>query len=205
MADTHWATVVKDITTVVGIVVGGGWALWKWGIAEWLRRSREIPALDASLRGDSVFVAADSTLVVFKSVWRNRGPWPIELDPNRTVCQIYRLPNALNPGPLRAQVAELKPEYEDHPLQGLTDYTLEPSTESTLQSQFVVSTNSLYFVRLRLYQLATEDFWKRELVWSTSVLGAPGLFTAPPNPALQPTGPAVAASVGQDASGRAGG
>ncbi len=40
---------VVNWLTAVGIVIGGAWAIWRWGFADWLRRRNEILTLDGSM------------------------------------------------------------------------------------------------------------------------------------------------------------
>src|SRR4029077_16187093 len=48
MPDVTLAGEIKDWLTSVAIVVGGGWAMWRFGHAEWLRRRAEIPSLEGN-------------------------------------------------------------------------------------------------------------------------------------------------------------
>jgi hypothetical protein len=49
MTEAHISTIIREYATVAAIVIGGGWALWRWGFEEWLRRQRDFPALDGEV------------------------------------------------------------------------------------------------------------------------------------------------------------
>jgi hypothetical protein len=48
MGDATLAGEVKDWLTSAAIIVGGIWAIWRFGHAEWLRRRAEILTLEGS-------------------------------------------------------------------------------------------------------------------------------------------------------------
>jgi hypothetical protein len=54
MAAPDWPASVENIVASVAIVAGGGWAAWKWGYGETLRKRREFPDLDGTLTTASV-------------------------------------------------------------------------------------------------------------------------------------------------------
>jgi hypothetical protein len=74
MPDVTLAGEVKDWLTSVAIVVGGGWAMWRFGHAEWLRRRAEIPSLEGSSSTPEICAFADDRVAVsLRWTWRNAG------------------------------------------------------------------------------------------------------------------------------------
>ncbi len=174
MADTHIATVVKDIVTSLGVVVGGGWALWKWGFSEHLRRKREIPALDGEISTTSVATPSENELVTLNVAWTNHGPYPVRIDPTETRIDIYELDEGANCGPI-VFPEERKPEYTSRPYMGFIAVVVSPKTTKKIQEHFVLNGNKRYLivatVVLHQRQLGTDQdlkgflWYKRELIW----------------------------------------
>lgn len=77
MAAPDWPASVENIVASVAIVAGGGWAAWKWGYGETLRRRREFPDLDGTLTAASVPPPGGQAYVTLQAVWRNPGPVPV--------------------------------------------------------------------------------------------------------------------------------
>jgi len=91
MAD--WLAIAKDVITSMAVLLGGAWAAWKWGYGETLRKRREMPSPDGSLKATSMRVDETTTAVTFHAVWRNRGPLPIELCAEHSGVKAFRLGN----------------------------------------------------------------------------------------------------------------
>jgi hypothetical protein len=98
MAEPQWAAVMKDVVTSAALVLGGGWAAWKWGYGETLRRRREMPSPDGTLTAAGVRLNDTTTAVTITAIWRNRGPLPIELCATHTAVDAFRLKHSLPAG-----------------------------------------------------------------------------------------------------------
>jgi hypothetical protein len=91
MAD--WLAIAKDVITSMAVLLGGAWAAWKWGYGETLRKRREMPSPDGSLKATSMRVDETTTAVTLHAVWRNRGPLPIEPCAEHSGVKAFRLGN----------------------------------------------------------------------------------------------------------------
>ena len=166
MPEPQLATIVKDWVTAAGIVIGGTWALWKWGFSEFLRRLREIPSLDGRMTAVPVPLSPKEVLVTFEALWRNRGQLPVPLDPARTGFKVYELDRAFAIGPLVPQLGATPANHTALPFVGLSGFLLEPATESVLQAHFVLRRGVPYLVRSELVAPGGNASWQRDLLWS---------------------------------------
>ena len=73
MPEVTLAGEVKDWVTSVAIIVGGVWALWRFGYGDWLRRRAEIQALKATRARRkfllSVTTVSQSVSVLVGATW----------------------------------------------------------------------------------------------------------------------------------------
>jgi hypothetical protein len=138
MAEPQWATVMKDVVTSAALVLGGGWAAWKWGYGETLRRRREMPSPDGTLTATSVRLNDETTAVTLNAIWRNRGPLPIELCATHTVVEAFILNKSL---PIGRFILESGTDIE--PISVATPtwsfYILEPNTDSVMTEHFILN------------------------------------------------------------------
>jgi hypothetical protein len=90
MSDVTLAGEVKDWLTSVAIVVGGGWAMYRFGHTEWLRRRAEIPSLEGNSNTPEISGFGDDRVAVsLRWSWRNAGTRPLHIDDVRTFVEIY--------------------------------------------------------------------------------------------------------------------
>jgi hypothetical protein len=74
MSEVTLAGEVKDWLTSLGIVIGGGWAMWRFGRSEWLRRRAEIPTLEGNSSTPDIWALGDDRVAVsLRWSWRNAG------------------------------------------------------------------------------------------------------------------------------------
>lgn len=185
MPDTHVSTIIREYTTVAAILIGGCWALWRWGFEEWLRRKRDFPALDGELKTAEVSIGAGKIVVTVNAIWRNRGKLPVDLDPARTFVKVYSLHEDILAGPFDDRSKGLKLSFDARPLRGWTGYTLEPSTESLIQQCFVLPENNACLFHFGVcicakqdaYSYLKSEMWcERYLVWRPTALAAKDSF-----------------------------
>ena len=86
MAAPDWPASVENIVASVAIVAGGGWAVWKWGYGETLRKRREFPDLDGTLTAASVPLPGGKAYLTLQAVWRNPGAVPVRVSP---ICRLF--------------------------------------------------------------------------------------------------------------------
>lgn len=157
MSDVTLAGEVKDWLTSVAIVLGGAWALWRFGHAEWLRhRAEKIPSLEGNSSTPEVCAfSEDCVAVSLRWTWRNAGTRPVHIDDERSVVEIYRL--AGNTGdfidPRQQKETTLAPlKLGTHqPLKGYGFYVLEPGTTSSMLTVPILPVGEAFIARHRLY------------------------------------------------------
>ncbi len=174
MADPHITTIVKDIVTTIGVIVGGGWVLWKWGFSEVLRRKRDIPALDGKLSATSVPLESDKELVTVDVTWTNRGPYPVRIDIQETSVYIYELDEKMGYGPI-AIPENAEPAYATLPFENYVAVIVSPKTTKHIQNHFVLDRTKKYLIgavvvlqqrEVKAYRDVKGYVWyKRELIW----------------------------------------
>ena len=143
MADPHWTVVAKDVVTTAGIVIGGTWAVWKWGYVETIRRRREMASPDGTLEASAVRLDQDRIIVTLVAVWRNRGPVPISLCPEHSRVESFLIDSAsplgamsLNPAQHISPMSVADPPWRE--------YVMEPNTDSVMHQHFVVTDDTAY-------------------------------------------------------------
>lgn len=146
MPEPNIAEVVKDLATACAIVVGGGWALWKWSYGEVLRKRREMASPDGTLSANSVILDDERAAVTLNALWRNRGPLAIELCAKHTGVELFEVVEAAALGRLQlgANVSArclsvAKPTW--------SAYVMEPNTDSVMNEHFVLKRGILYGFR----------------------------------------------------------
>jgi hypothetical protein len=155
MPDVTLAGEVKDWLTSVAIVVGGGWAIWRFGHAEWLRRRAEIPSLEGtSSIAEMCALEGERVAVSLRWNWRNAGTRPVYVDDERSFVEIYRLAgdigNFVDPRQQQETLNSLKVGGH-HPLRGYGFYMLEPSTTSSMLTVPILPVGDAFIARHRLY------------------------------------------------------
>jgi hypothetical protein len=155
MADVTLAGEVKDWLTSVAIVVGGGWAMWRFGHAEWLRRRAEIPSLEGSSSTPEICRFGDDRIAVsLRWTWRNAGTRPVYIDDVRSFVAIYRLAgeigNFVDPRQQKETLTRLKVGVH-YPLEGYGLYMLEPNTTSSMLTVSILPVGEAFIARHRLY------------------------------------------------------
>jgi hypothetical protein len=91
----------------------------------------------------------------------------VPLDPTKTRVDVFAIPGNMPLGPLAAKPNLGDPIHSHTFLDNVHTYTLEPKTESTLQTHFVLSPG-LYMLKMELYRASKKKgfgfTWTRELV-----------------------------------------
>jgi hypothetical protein len=78
------AETIKDLATAAGILLGGGWAFWRWTFSEYLRRGREMPSIDGEITVRSVLIDDESELITVSCNWRNVSAIPLNVNTKET-------------------------------------------------------------------------------------------------------------------------
>jgi hypothetical protein len=149
MSDVTLAGEVKDWLTSLAILVGGAWALWRFGHAEWLRRRAEIPSLEGSSTTPEVFAVGDERVAVsLRFSWRNAGTRPVHIDDKHSFVEIYRLAANVDNfvDPRQQDLTPLKVGIH-YPLRGYGFYMLEPNTTSSMLTVPILPVGEAFMAR----------------------------------------------------------
>jgi hypothetical protein len=182
MADVTLAGQVKDWLTCVAIIVGGGWAMWRFGHAEWLRRRAELPSLEGNSSTPEICAfSKDCVAVSLRWTWRNAGTRPVHIDDQRSFVEIYRLAgdtgDFIDPRQQKeTALAPLKVGVHN-PLKGYGFYMLEPGTTSSMLTVPILPVGEAFIARHRLYASLKEHptgfewpySWERWQVFRTDL------------------------------------
>lgn len=197
-----WSTIAKDLATVVALIIGAIWAWSKWDFGERLRKRREMPAPDGTLTATAVQVNGGKMVVTLHALWRNRGPFPIELCSKHSIVEAFSIHPAVCLGDLQLQkgchislLKTVKPSWET--------YIMEPNTDSVMHQHFVVDDHFVHGFRwticlvpeslrgkhAKAHHVCTREFvCTRELMWRADRAGPTRpAAEMPSNPSLEPT------------------
>jgi hypothetical protein len=170
-----WPATLQSILTSTAIVVGGGWAIWKWGYSEGLRKRREVPDLDGTLSVSTVPLSAAKAYLTLQAAWRNPGPAPIKMCPDHSFVTQYTLQGDPPPGNFRLHGHPGAREICHVPLTWPA-YTMGPQTTSLMNEHFIVATDAVYYFNWVVCQGQTfrrskhHSWCERDLIWSSSQL-----------------------------------
>jgi hypothetical protein len=148
----EWAGVSKDLLTSVGILVGGWWALWRFGYSDWLRRRAEISSLEGNSIDPEIYKFTESSVVVYlRWTWRNVGTRPVYIDDDRTIITIYEIAGEINTFVDPRQYKDrLTPIGEHYPLKGFGFYMLEPAATSGLVAVPILALSKPFIARAKI-------------------------------------------------------
>jgi hypothetical protein len=177
MAEPQWAAIMKDVTTTAALILGGGWAAWKWGYGETLRKRREMPSPDGTLTATPLRIDDKTIALALTAVWRNRGPLPINLCAAHSIVEVFRLNEFVPMGRLMV-TADNSMELISTATPDWQSYILEPNTDSVISEHFILDSSCIHAFRWKicLGQLhlhgADHDSHAtctRELLWQSEV------------------------------------
>jgi hypothetical protein len=155
MGDATLAGEVKDWLTSAAIIVGGIWAIWRFGHAEWLRRRAEILTLEGSSSTPEIIALdGDRVAVSLRWNWRNAGSRPVHVDGELSFVELYALKGTLeqfvDPRQQKDSLAQLWVG-SHRPLSNYGFYILEPGTSSSMLTVSILPIGESFIARHRLY------------------------------------------------------
>ncbi len=146
---------VKDWLTSLAILVGGVWAVWRFGHEEWLRNRAEIPTLEGNSSTPEICsFGADLVAVSLRWTWRNAGTRPVYVDSERSFVEIYHLAGEGGKFVDPRQHKEMFTPFKvgsHYPLKGYGFYMLEPTTSSSMLTVPILPVGEAFIARHRLY------------------------------------------------------
>ena len=134
---------------------------------EWLRRQKEMPALDGSLSTKIVPLENGQLLLSVEALWNNRSPMPLSLNIDTCHLDVYRVtPDLIGKNCVLNLQKDLGAPVCSHKfLVGMcdVDYVLEPNTASTILNHFTLAPG-VYGIRMVLYSQVIGGKWWKELI-----------------------------------------
>ncbi len=158
---------IQEWIPSLAVIIGGLWLLFQWLFGEWLRRKKEIPALDGKLTTTIIPCENGRLLVTVEALWNNHSPFPVYLDIKKCRIDVFRfdphIKNANCAVILKRDLGE--PIISHHFLVGMceVDYFLEPNTASTIINHFVLEPG-VYGIRMELHTPVVGVNWWKELI-----------------------------------------
>jgi hypothetical protein len=135
----------------IATATGAIFAVWKWGVEEHVRRSREMATLDGDISVE--VIDADSSIigVVIESVWDNKGNLPVFLDRENCRVRIFELSLDAAPEVIDPTDEEINKHHKKVadfcPIRSSGMFMLEPGTSSRIQSSILLPKGPIYEVR----------------------------------------------------------
>ncbi len=170
------AETIQALLTAAALLVGGGWAFWRWSVSESLRRRREIPSFEGQMSYSVLRRFDGRAIVSLNCRWKNMGVAPLPVNTKETRFALYSLPDELQPGPIGPRMNNLVEMHVRRPWEHWPAAVLEPGTNSELQAHFLVEADQVYVAMCRLEAVShpkkLKQVWTRELVVKSSPVPA---------------------------------
>lgn len=167
------AKIIKELVTSFGILFGGGWAFWKWSLSEYFRHRHDIPSFDGEISCKVIPYSSNQNILSISCVWRNVGRIALLVNTRETRFTIYKLPHESSNCPVNIRHGLLEVYLENKPWEHWPEAILEPSTNSEIQSHFILESGITYVIVCRLVAVTKQNenkqIWVRELVWNDKV------------------------------------
>ena len=170
MTEPHWSEVFQNVSTGIAVLAGGGLAIWKWWLEEFIRNKREVPSLDGDLTWRVVNKTPDSWEVTLEALWRNRSAYSISLHTDKTLIKLFEIEAAdIDKNRIRPDLCpEREPDAKIYPLKHYNLYWLEPDTETLMREHIVLKSERRYFL---VWTIPSKNnpkrYWTRTLMVST--------------------------------------
>jgi hypothetical protein len=128
---------VTALITALAALIAAALTAWRWGWDEW----RKQPAIDGDISVTILPSGPDVVFAQIDSVWNNRSPLPIYLDPGKCVIRICELRSATPPQSIGTDAI---PMLEIFPVRHAEYFMLEPGTASRIQATAALKRGPLY-------------------------------------------------------------
>ncbi len=153
----------KNILPIIVAILGAIWALWTWGFSEWLRRKKEMPAIEGKIDVKTIPNSASSTFVTIIATWKNRSPLPFPINTDSSGVDIFSISQNTDIGVVGKLDSLNNPFISYRPYDYLSSVTLLPMTENVILSHFLLENNNTYLFRWQL-------FGKKYFFWQVTEL-----------------------------------
>lgn len=194
--EPHASQIFLNYTTAIGLILGGLFAAWKWGVAEILRQrtehQREIdenPDLEGSIDASVAQTATGGYVLTIDSKWQNQGDRNIFLNTKETTLTLH--PVDLENTELSYVIdADSEPIVTDMLLQHLRGLRIGARTSYLIRRYFYVVGSGDYLIRIRLVRHEkTPDgrpfVWTKQTFVSCNHFGSPSTADLPEQAATQ--------------------
>lgn len=172
MTEVEISILIKNYITVIGVILAGGWALWKWEFSKYLKAKNNIYSIDGELLISTKYGKDTKTLTKLTGIWRNRGEVNIELEPKLIQIYVYELKDSLELGEINFNDSFGEPKYRIYPFNKLSKLTLGSNTESLMEQYFMLKENRRYAISWKLYKKSKKKndpsfFIERGIIFDT--------------------------------------
>ena len=125
-------------------------------------------ALDGNLTAQAVSLNRERSIVLLNGHWRNLSPLPIHINTSQTRVDVFQISDNVEIGPLVPKQDLGTQAFRHLFLTDMNGYVLEPKTESTLHTFFVLAPG-LYVFRMKVYREQKKHrnelfAWTREIM-----------------------------------------
>lgn len=194
--EPHASQIFLNYTTGIGLILGGLFAAWKWGVADILRRraehQREIdenPDLEGSIDASVAQTATGGYVLTIDSRWKNQGGRNILLNTKETSLTLHHV-DLENSKIAHVIDADSKAIVTDMLLQHLRGLRIGARTNYLIRRHFYVAESGDYLVRIRLVRHEkTPDgrpfVWTKQTFVSCNHFGSPSTADLPEQTATQ--------------------
>ena len=183
--ELHASQIILNYTTTAGFIIGGLFAVWKWGVVEILRRraerKREVdedPDLEGDIEVTVSRISEGGYLFTISSNWRNQGVRNIFLNTKETTLTLC----PVDLGKMkesRAVESEGNPVITDRPIKDIRNLRIGAKTSLLMRRHFFVNESGHYFMHMRLVRREkTSD--GQFFVWTSRVHVSCNRIDSPP-------------------------
>jgi len=138
---------LKNVVTIVAIVLGVMGAAWKWFFEEWLRRRGDVPSLSGEITAKAIPLSSERGLLQIESVWINNGIFPAYVDHDTLEVSIIALDRDAKVGFIKSDCPPGSKIANIFPRKNWMGYFFEPKTKSTIQTAAIVDRGQAYLVQ----------------------------------------------------------
>lgn len=154
-SDPNGSVKWTEIVQALVLLLGGLFAIWRWGFDEWRTRRREIPVLDGRLEVE-IHDAGRKRLAHIRSIWRHKGTIPIYANQKRTCIKFYEIGQGAKSGPVDYNA--LTPAFLVYPILHWDFCVFEPKTKSEIDGFAYLDAGKIYLVEFEIPFNRTQIF-----------------------------------------------
>lgn len=170
---------IANYTFTIAAIIGGLWTMWKWGFSEWVQHRSRMPAVDGDLHVQEYQLKNKKYALTLIALWNNRGTQPIYIDHKKTRVDVFFISPERELGQFIPKKDLGAPRYRRHPFSDMSSFILEPKTQSTLKTHYILTEGDTVLFRWRLFK-DRKKHGDEEYVWTKEMLYKCGSKYEPP-------------------------